>query len=181
MEEEKKDKINRILAIYTKLINGHIVNKAEEAVNYHVNERTIQRDIDDIRNFFESEVENSGVINNVVYNRSQKGYQLESIYKMKLTNSEVLAICKILLDSRAFTKEEMTGVLDKLLACCVPESNQKVVRDLILNEVFHYVEPQHKNKFIDTMWEIGMAIKGHQYIDIEYKRTKDFKIVKRRV
>lgn len=44
-------KIDRVLGIYTKLIDGQLVNKAEEAQNYHVNERTIQRDIDDIRNF----------------------------------------------------------------------------------------------------------------------------------
>ena len=42
------DKTERVLGIYTKLMNGAVVNKAEEAVNYNVNERSIQRDIDDI-------------------------------------------------------------------------------------------------------------------------------------
>lgn len=181
MEDYKRDKIDRILGIYTKLMNGYLVNKAEEAANHNVNERTIQRDIDDIRNYLELETESSGIINNVIYDRSQKGYRLESVYKRKFSNSEILAICKILLDSRAFTKEEMTDVLNKLIACCVPENNQKLVNDLILNEAFHYVEPQHKNKFIDTMWDIGLAIRNKKYIDIEYKRTKDFKIVKRRL
>ena len=31
---------------------------------------------------------------------------------MRLTNSEVLALCKILLDSRAFTKHEMVEMLE---------------------------------------------------------------------
>lgn len=49
MEEFKNGKIERTLGIYTKLINGCLINKSEEANNYGVNERTIQRDIDDIR------------------------------------------------------------------------------------------------------------------------------------
>jgi len=45
----KNYKIERILGIYAKLINGRLVRKAEEANNYSVSERSIQRDIDDIR------------------------------------------------------------------------------------------------------------------------------------
>jgi len=117
METLNKNKIERVLSIYTKLMNGYLINKAEEANNYGVNERSIQRDIDDIRKFLELEGVNSGYINTVIYNRINKGYQLEQVYKSKLTNSEVLAICKILLDSRAFTKKEMTDMLDKLISC----------------------------------------------------------------
>ena len=43
------NKMQRVLGIYTKLMGGYLVNKAEEALNYQVNERSIQRDIDDIR------------------------------------------------------------------------------------------------------------------------------------
>lgn len=38
---------------------------------------------------------------------------------MKFSNSEVIVLWKILLDSRAFTKAQMTGMLDKLISCCV--------------------------------------------------------------
>ena len=48
-------KTQRVLSIYTRLAGGYLINKAEEAQNYGVNERTIQRDIDDIRDFMESE------------------------------------------------------------------------------------------------------------------------------
>ena len=181
MENIKSDKIERVLDIYTKLMNGYLVNKAEEAVNYGVNERSIQRDIDDIRNYLEADAERVGCINSVIYDRIGKGYRLEQIYKMKLSNSEVLALCKILLDSRAFTKKEMTGMLDKLISCCVPTANQQLVNDLINNEAFHYVEPKHKTKFIDTMWDIGQAIRGCNYIEVEYIRMKDKAVVKRKL
>lgn len=166
---EGTDKIERVLGLYTKLMNGALIYKSEEAVNYGVNERSIQRDIDDIRNYLDVKGTEDGIINSVVYDRIQKGYRLEQIYKLKFTNPEILAICKILLDSRAFTKNEMKGMLDKLIETCVPATNQKLVSDLIKNEEFHYIEPQHKSVFIDKMWEIGKAIQESRYIEIDYK------------
>ena len=59
-------KMQRVLSIYTKLLGGGLVNKAEEAQKYDVNERTIQRDIDDIRNFMDNHMEDTGIINSVV-------------------------------------------------------------------------------------------------------------------
>lgn len=51
MEEYAKgDKIVRVLQMYAKLADGYVVNK-EEGQYYGVNECSIQRDINDIRNF----------------------------------------------------------------------------------------------------------------------------------
>ncbi len=169
MVNDNKDKISRVLSIYSKLMNGYVVNKAEEAQNFGVNERSIQRDLEDIREYMDAESTETGVLNTVVYDRRQNGYRLEKIYDMKLSNGEILAICKILLDSRSLTKNEMNSVLKKVVDCCVPESNRKVVQELINNEQFHYIEPRHQSVFIDKMWEIGAAIKEHRYIEIEYQ------------
>ena len=176
-EEVKGDKINRVLQIYAKLMDGYVVNKVEEAQLYGVNERSITRDIDDIRNFLDADTERTGIVNTVVYDRQAKGYRLETLYKIRLQNSEVLALCKILLDSRAFTKSEMVEMLDKLITCCVPKENQKLVKELIQNEEFHYVELRHRTKFIDQMWSLGQAVNESRYIEIDYYRTKDKKIV----
>lgn len=169
MDELKGDKIQRVLQLYAKLSDGYVINKSEEAQNYGVNERSIQRDIDDIRCFLDADSERTGIINSVIYDRVEKGYRLETLYKIRLTNSEVLALCKILLDSRAFTKEEMVGMLDKLITCCVPKNNQSLVQELIRNEEFHYVEPRHKSEFINRLWDIGQAIRNSQYIEIKYQ------------
>lgn len=181
MKDIKTNQSKRILGIYTKLINGGIVNKAEEANNYGVTERSIQRDIDDIRRFLEVNPDRAGIVNTVIYDRINKGYRIEQIYKNRLENREVLAICKILLDSRAFTKKEMMEIISKLIDCCVPESNQNQITELINNESFHYVEPRHKTIFIDKMWDIGQAIRKSQYIEIDYFRTKDKTVVRRKI
>lgn len=180
-DEIKGDQISRVLQIYAKLSDGYLVNKAEEAARYRVNERSIQRDIDHIRNFLDEDSDRTGVVNSIVYDRNAKGYRLETLYKIRLQNSEVLALCKILLDSRAFTKAEMVEMLDKLITCCVPKINQKRVKDLISNEEFHYVEPRHKTKFTDQMWDLGQAISESRFIEIDYYRTKDKQTVHRKL
>lgn len=177
----KGERSDRLLGIYTKLINGTVVNKMEEARKYNVDERSIQRDIDDIRNFLANDIEESGAINSIVYDRIKKGFRLEHIYKIKLTNSEILAVCKILLDSRALAKDEMMSALDKLISSCVPYENQKMVKELIQNEAFHYVEPRHRTHFLDIMWVAGQAIRDCHYIEVDYERLKDRKTVKRKL
>ena len=132
----KSDQIERVLQMYAKLSDGYVVNKAEEAVRYGVNEKSIQRDIEHIRNFLDNDSERTGLVNTIVYDRAAKGYRLETLYQIRLQNAEVLALCKILLDSRAFTKDEMVSMLDKLITCCVPKVNQKRVKELISNEEF---------------------------------------------
>lgn len=75
----------------------------------------------------------------------------------------------------------MIAMIDKLVTCCVPKSNQKLVKELVSNEEFHYVEPRHKSSFIDVMWDLGKAIRESHYIEMDYYRLTDKKMVHRKV
>lgn len=180
MKDYKNDKIDRVLGIYTRLFNGDLVKKEEEAARYNVDGRSILRDIKDIRDFLEVNVDNTGYMGTVVYDRAGKGYRMEQSYKQKLSNSEILALCKILLDSRAFIKEEMSGLLDRLISCCTPKVNQRLVKELVNNEMFHYVELRQGKPFLDNMWEIAQAIRNCRYIEIGYVKM-DRTVVERKV
>ena len=142
MEEYKNGKIERVLGIYTKLLNGYIVNKAAEANEYGVNERSIQRDVDDIRNYLELEAVNSGCINNVIYDRLNKGYRLEKVQKRSLTDEEIVEICKILLKSQEIDSQEMSKMVEKLIASCVPKNNKKIIAELLNQEEFGRVNSE---------------------------------------
>lgn len=179
--EKSTAKVLRVLEIYTKLMDGKIVNKSEEAQNHNVDERSIQRDIKDIRYFFDRDTSSSAYANTIVYDREKKGYKLEQIYNIKLTNPEVLSICKILLESRAFIKEEMQQILDKLISCCVPKEDMMMIKELIQNEEFHYIELKHKTSFMDNLWTIAQAIKKGKIINIDYFRLKDKSVVTRKI
>lgn len=176
MDESRNNKIQRVLGIYAKLARGQLINKSQEAALYGVNDRSIQRDLDDIREFTEI---NDNVT--VVYDYSKKGYRLEQLPRDHLSKGEILAICKILLDSKAFTKKKMTHAIDRLVECCAEVDDREQIKELIQNEAYHYVEPRHKTEFIDTMWEIGQAIRECRYIEVNYLRTKDKSVVTRKL
>lgn len=163
-------KYDRILSLYGMLTEGKLINKSNVASEFGVTERTIQRDIDDIRAFFFSNTMNVCSDKAVVFDRKLKGYRLEDESGSMLTNSEILAVCKILLESRSMRKDEMMPILDKLLDACVPESNKKAVKKLIANEQIHYVPPRHDKCILNGLWEIGQAVEQNRVMKIEYQK-----------
>ena len=175
--EQNGVKSARLLEIYSRLSEGAVLKKSELAQDFHVTQRSIQRDIEDLRCFFaERHLEQD-----VIYDTKLRGYRLIQATPKGLSNSEILAVCKILLESRSMQKDEMLPILDKLICCAVPESSQKAVKALIANEELHYVEPHHNRPILDGLWEIEQAIKNQQIIEIEYERMKEPRLVRRRV
>ena len=114
--DETAVKSERLLQIYSRLVSGEILTKKELAQHFHVTERSIQRDIEALRCFFAEE----GLLQDVVYDKKAHGYRMENPALRTLENSEILAVCKILLESRSMRRDEMFPILDKLIACCVP-------------------------------------------------------------
>ena len=102
--------------MYSRLTQGDVLHKTELARWFHVTEKSIQRDIEELRCFFAEHHLNQ----DVVYYPKRKGYRLINTIPKGLTNSEILAVCKILLESRSLRKDEMLPILDKLLDCAVP-------------------------------------------------------------
>lgn len=166
----KESKNFRTLDMYVRLCEGKNVNKAEEARRFNVDERSIQRDIDDIRAFLD-ERSMSGDGRTIEYDRIKKGFVMVGDEPSMMTNSEILAVSKILLESRAFTKRELKTILDKMVEGCVPLKNMKLVSDLIANEKYHYVELNHKEYIQDKMWQIGTDIHEHNLVSLHYARA----------
>lgn len=171
-------KSGRILYLYTKLISGDVISKDVEAERFGVNRRSIQRDIDELRMFFENQFIDGKSNKKLVYDRGSNSYQLIEENSPLFSNSEILAVCKILLESRSMCKDDMQSIIDKLLEISVPKREQFIVKSLVANEMYHYIEPHHKKHFIDCMWELGVAIQERQMLKIEYQR-QDGKTVKR--
>lgn len=148
-------KTDRVLAIYSRLVGGAVLNKADLAQQFHVTQRSIQRDIESLRCFFAEQE----LPQDIVYDKRSRGYRLIDNAQKKLSNSEVLAVCKILLESRSMVTDEMMPLLDRLIDCCVPEQNKAIVQSLVANERFHYVPPHHGKHLLNGLWEIGQAVR----------------------
>lgn len=164
----KGNKGFRILNIYERLNKGEVLEKSRLANEFNVGAKTIQRDIDDLRSYlcekhqFESELA-------IKYDRKRKGYYLVRFEREWLNNEEVLAMCKILLESRAFREDELSAMLDKLLMQVVP-ADKKLVQSIISNERLHYVPLRHNKRLLSRIWELSQAITQNRVTEIAYER-----------
>lgn len=170
-------KSSRLLSIYSDLVNGKTLTKAELAQRFHVTERSIQRDMESLRLFLAEQM----AAQDIVYDRKYKGYRLTNTVNAGLTNSEILAVCKILLESRSMVKEELYPLLDKLVDSCVPEGNRRIVQELLLNEKYHYIEPHHGRRILSGLWELGEAVQKHKVLEIKYRKLKGQETVQRTI
>lgn len=176
MSKEKQRQIIRILSIYERLLNGQTIIKKDESSRYVVSEKSIQRDIDHIRDY----VELAKFGHYIEFNRALNGYVYESEEDTWLTNEEVFALVKVLLESRAFPKKEMVAIIDKLLQLAHKEQ-RPLIEQMIKNETYLYVELEHKKNLLPSLWQLAVAIQSKKVVELEYVRTGDKDVVKRLV
>ena len=55
-------KTTRVLELYQDFLSGKLINKQQAAEQYHVNVRSIQRDIDSIRDFLSEQCAKEGIV-----------------------------------------------------------------------------------------------------------------------
>ena len=166
MEATSSAKSARLLELYARLVNGEVLQKEALAAQYHVSDRSIQRDMNSLRCFLADQA----LPQELIYDRRELGYRLVQRQPSGLSNGEILAVGKILLDSRSLRAEEMLPLLDKLVDCCAPAGKRKAVRDLLLNEAFHYQPPHHGKPLLDTLWDLGQAVQSREVIRIAYQK-----------
>ena len=171
------EKSARLLYLYQDFIKGAGIQKKAAADRFGVNERSLQRDIEDLRCFFANQTPPGEII----YDARQKVYRLIERDTAHLSNSEVLAVCKILLESRSMRRDEMIPILDKLVGCCVPAEQRRAVVDLLANEKHLYIEPHHGKCLLDGLWELGEAIQKHLVTEITYEKLKGGETVLRTI
>ena len=164
----KENKGFRLLQLYERLSRGEIVRKAELAQKFAVTDKTIQRDIEELRAYLAETRTDAGEAS-IVYERSRGGYLLSHAASEWLTNEDVLAVCKLLLESRAFCREELDALLKKLLRQTAPQDRAQV-RKLILSEQHYYVPLRHGKKLLSAIWELSQHMTAQHTIRISYCR-----------
>lgn len=158
----------RLLNLYERLNRGETVNKKEFASSFGISEKSVQRDIDDLRIYLAECYENGDDVT-VEYSYIKNGYYLVKKDKEFLTNEEILGIAKILLESRAYNKEELESLIDKLLLQATPSARMNI-REMILNEKFHYIPLKHNKPLLKAIWELSENIYNKTLIEFDYVR-----------
>lgn len=159
-------KVDRVLKIYDKLINKEIINKKSLADEFDVNIRTVQRDIDDIRSYLSDNYESESIL----YDHEKHGYYLSRSRSDMMSTVEIFSIIKILLESRAFSKDEMYGIVKSVFSY-VPKLEAKNMKQLILNELYHFQPISHDKPILKMIWDLGQCILKKEIIEINFMKT----------
>ncbi|WP_342512557.1 WYL domain-containing protein [Sporosarcina sp. FSL K6-1522] len=159
---------NRVLSMYDRLQQGQLLTKKAEADAFHVSEKTIQRDIESIRKYLETTKTNKFL----EYDHKEKAYKLEMDDNPHLQNEEILAIVKVLIESRAFPKVDMDRLINKLTDLA-QLADQDFIKKLMLNEKHLYVDLQHQKSLIPLLWELAKAVHTKRLIKVRYQRERD--------
>lgn len=163
----------RLLELHNRINQGKSLEKADLLETFCIDFKTFQRDINKLRDYYREKG-----LGDIIYDSKENCYRLDKSAK-HLTEKEIFAICKILIESRAFNKEEFNKIVDKLLILCQGEE-RRGVKDAINNERFHYLELQHGKALIDDIWKLRQTITNQQIIEIDYQRA-DKKIKQHKV
>lgn len=173
------NKAFRLLNIYERLNKGETVRKSELAGDFGVSLKTVQRDIDDLRAYL-AEAHFAEAETSIKYDKSKNGYFLVRLEREWLTNEEVLALTKILLESRAFCKDELSKLIDKLIMQTAV-NDRKAVEDIIRGEYSSYIPPRHGKRLLSLLWQLSDYINDQKIITFIYSRQDgktDLKTVK---
>lgn len=168
----------RLLSLYTKLMQGEQIDKTKEAERFGVTLKTIQRDIEDLRAFFQERGDESGELHNIYYDPSGDSYYLTGIQETWLNGAESYAVCKILLESHAFEKEEMDRLINKLMHVAVRRRDFNFVKDLIANEKHYYDSGRIGQPQLQLLWTAGNAIRKRQVLQIHYLTPKKKRVIR---
>lgn len=162
-------KLNRLLLLQYRLLQGDVVNKKDFAAKQGTTEKTVQRDISFLNCFYAgcSELIDEGI--SAEYSREKQGFFLNGKNAGKLNKEEILATAKILLESRAFCKNELDTLIDALLLQTEKQS-QKEIQDVIRDEKFSYVPLHHNKPLLHLLYQSCECIRNYRKIRLFYTK-----------
>ena len=160
--KDSEEKIFRILKIIKRLEQKEVLNGENLANEFNVDVKTIQRDIKTLKDYLFEESDSD-----IKYSRAKNGYYLKSNDNKSLTNEAILAISKIILESRAFNKGETDNLIDKLINQ-MSGNDRNIIKDLISNEKFNYIPLQHGKDLLSVIWNLAQSIKNQEWLCLNY-------------
>ncbi len=177
MSDTSVSKTNRVLQILLLALKGESISACNLADRFHVSTRSLSRDISDVQNFISENQEILGYAQ-LEYSYQSNRYVMDAEHLF--TNRELLAITKVLLASRAFQKDEMLEIIEKLKKNTTPADKAKLEK-LVKKEMLHYnaINIDCEN-LLENIWIITDAIESKKCITISYyKMNREY--VKRKI
>ena len=133
-EKFKTDKATRVLMLYHQLLSGQVIDKVTYTLEYGVNERTFDRDIETIRLFL-SDIYSG---EQLLFDRESNTYYFSGKRPKYIDRMDAAVISKILLESRLLRKDEMHGLLNTILSSVTPY-DAEVIKKYLAYDTQEYI------------------------------------------
>lgn len=159
------DKVTRMLALYSQILDGKKVNKSNFCLEYGINERTFERDIEDIRLFLSE----SYSVNELCYLRGDNAYQLTRIVSTKLSGEEAVVLASQLFSQKTFRTDEIEEMLENLIGITDRQDKENVYR-IVRNKLEHNHWAGKSMASIKIQWDIERCILNRKVITLDYQK-----------
>ncbi len=157
----------RILEIFFRALRGEDISVQKLADEYAVSTKSVSRSISDLKAFL---ADNRELVGNteLEYSHKDKCYRL--LMDEFLSSKELFALVEVMIGARAFSRDELLILVDKLKRFTTGEDKTKLA-ELIRKELYHYPEVKHDCESVqDRLWQIINCITEKKEISIEYYR-----------
>lgn len=166
-------KSERMIELHSRLMSGRTINKKTEAIRYRVSEKTIQRDIEDLRVFF---FKHAGYEDeHLKYDKDKNGYHLSHNYEHDLRKEEIFLTCMILISSRIMDQETLNHVIENLVVrnSLRGEYESSDFLKILKQHLKNYQEAETNNRIAEWVWLVANAICEEKSLHITTSDNRD--------
>lgn len=157
----------RVLEIFFRALRGEDISIQKLADEYCVSTKSVSRSISDLKSFL---ADNRELVGNTELEYSHKDKCYKLFMDEFLSSKELFALIEVMIGARAFSREELLILVDKLKRFTTGEDKTKLA-ELIRKELYHYPEVKHDCESVqDRLWQIINCITEKKEISIEYYR-----------
>lgn len=163
----KNAKLYRTLEIFFRAIRGEDIYVKRLSDEYEISTKSISRNILDLKVFL---ADNRELVGNTELEYSYKDKCYRLYMDEFLSSKELFALIEVMIGARAFSKDELLTLINKLKRFTTRDDKAKLT-ELIRKELYHYPEIKHDCESVqDRLWQIVNCITEKKEISIEYYR-----------
>jgi len=161
-------KIFRILILFDRIQRNVAFTGESAASEFEVSTKTIERDIKELNDYLKYILKSDAKIRIT----EKVEWTLTDEFESKLSKEETLALIKVMLESRAFSKDDLTLIFDKLMNYLSRE-DKKLLQKFYGNEKEHYMQTKNSKSLFKILWDFSLAVNEKRIISASYKRNID--------
>ena len=177
MLHDEYKKTHRILEILEMLMQNQPVRKRDLINKFEITDKSIFRYIAELNNYFSTRYNED---DSIIYDKKIKGYRLKDELRANLTEQECLSVIKLILDSRAFSHDDLSRIIGKLMYG-LSKDKTELLKNFYSKEIDEYIPIKNNKSMFKIMWDINSAAKEQFVVNIKYHKIIDNTVVDRAI